>query len=113
MISLGRLTAFLAPALVGAGLLINPAPALADSSDPDGTFLAEMHALGFTWPAGDDAPVIALGRQICADRKDGRTPDSIGHDIHSALGPKSITYSEATSVVTAAVSNYCPTQSPE
>lgn len=109
MISLCRLTAFCAPVLVGAALLSNPAPAVADTaSDPDNTFLTEMHRLGFTWPAGEDAPVVALGKQICVDRKDGETPDSISHDIDSALGSKTITFPDVTSMVSAAESNYCP-----
>lgn len=107
MIALRRLTTACA-ALVGVALLPNPAPALADAAgDPDDTFLTQMHSLGFTWPAGQDAPVIALGKQICADRKDGRTPDSISQDIRSALGPKNITFADVTSMVTAAVSSYC------
>ncbi len=109
MISLRRLTVLSAPVLVGAALLLNPASALADTAtDPDDTFLTEMHSLGFTWPAGEDAPVVALGRQICADRKDGETPDAISQDIHSALGSKTITFPDVTSMVSAAESNYCP-----
>lgn len=109
MMSLRRLTVLSAPLLVGAALLSNPASALADTaSDPDETFLTQMHRLGFTWPAGEDAPVIALGKQICADRKDGETPDAISQDIRSALGSKTITFPDATSMVSAAESDYCP-----
>lgn len=106
-IALRRLTALCA-VLVGAAILPTPAAALADAaSDPDNTFLTQMHSLGFTWPAGEDAPIVALGKQICADRKDGKTPDSISQDIHSALGSKTITFADVTAMVSAAESNYC------
>lgn len=103
------LTAIPAILVAGAALLPLPAPARADAAgDPDDTFLTQMHRLGFTWPAGDDAPIIALGKQICADRKDGKTPDSISQDVHSALGSKTITFADVTSMVSAAESSYCP-----
>ena len=109
MISRRRLAALSAPVLVGVALLPNPAPALADTAaDSDDTFLTQMHRLGFTWPTGEDAPIVALGKQICTDRKDGKTPDSISQDIHSALGSKTITFPDVTSMVSAAESNYCP-----
>ncbi|WP_407687019.1 DUF732 domain-containing protein [Mycobacterium sp. HUMS_1102779] len=109
MMSLRRLAALSAPVFVGIALLPTPAPALADAAgDSDDTFLAQMHRLGFTWPAGEDAPIVALGTQICAERKDGKTPDSISQDIHSALGSRTITFPDVTSMVSAAESNYCP-----
>ena len=110
MILLRRLTALCAPVFVGIALLPNPAPAQADAAadDSEDTFLTQMHRLGFTWPVGEDAAIVALGKQICADRKDGKTPDSISQDIHSALGSRTITFPDVTSMVSVAESNYCP-----
>jgi hypothetical protein len=94
------------PVMVGAALTSTSAIALADATDD--TFLAKMHTLGFTWPAGDDSDIISMGHAICADRTAGKTPDAIASDIHSTLGAKGITFADVTSMVSAAESTYCP-----
>ncbi len=94
------------PVMVGAALSTSTAIAYADATDD--AFIAQMHKLGFTWPASDDSDVIAMGHQICADRNAGKTPDQIATDIHNTLGPKGITFADVTSMVSAAESNYCP-----
>ena len=94
------------PMMVGAALVMSTAIAVADATDD--TFLAKMHTLGFTWPAGDDSDIVAMGHQICADRMAGRTPDAIAADIHSTLGSKGITFADVTSMVSASESTYCP-----
>src|SRR5271163_3273119 len=88
-----------------AGLISGTAIALADSTDD--TFIAKMHNLGFTWPAGDDSDIVSMRHQIWADRTAGKTPDTIASDIHSTLGPKGISFADVTSVVSAAESTYC------
>jgi hypothetical protein len=100
------LTKLTIPVIVGAALTTGTAIALADSTDD--TFIGKMHSLGFTWPAGDDSDIVAMGHQICADRMAGKTPDAIAADIHSTLGPKGITFADVTSMVSAAESTYCP-----
>jgi hypothetical protein len=100
------LTKLTIPVIVGAFLTGSTAIALADSTDD--AYIAQLHKLGFTWPAGDDSDIIAMGHQICADRNAGKTPDQIATDIHSTLGPKGITFADVTSMVSAAESNYCP-----
>ena len=94
------------PMMVGAALVTSTAIAVADATDD--TFIAKMHTLGFTWPTGDDADIVAMGHQICADRMAGKTPDAIAADIHSTLGAKGITFADVTSMVSAAESTYCP-----
>ncbi|WP_156688815.1 DUF732 domain-containing protein [Mycobacterium sp. Marseille-P9652] len=102
-----RLFAKLAvPVVVGAALSTSTAIAFANAADD--AYIAQLHKLGFTWPAGDDSDVIAVGHQICADRNAGKTPDQIATDIHNTLGPKGITFADVTSMVSAAESNYCP-----
>lgn len=95
-----------APLVAGAALIASTAVATADAKDD--AFLAQMHKLGFTWPAGDDSDIVSMGHQICADRNAGKTPDAIAQDIHSTLGAKGITFADVTSMVSAAESNYCP-----
>jgi hypothetical protein len=85
--------------------ITSTAVAVADATDD--TFV-KMHTLGFTWPAGDDSDIVAMGHQVCADRMGGKTPDAIVADIHSTLGAKGITFAEVTSIVSAAESTYCP-----
>jgi hypothetical protein len=63
------------PVMVGAALVMSSAIAVADATDD--SFIAKMHTLGFTWPAGDDSDIVAMGHQICADRMGGKTPDAI------------------------------------
>jgi hypothetical protein len=94
------------PVMVGAALTTGTAIALADNTDD--AYIAQMHKLGFTWPAGEDSDIISAGHQICADRTAGKTPDAIATDIHSTLGPKGISFADVTSMVSAAESNYCP-----
>jgi hypothetical protein len=94
------------PMMVGAALITSTAVAVADATDD--TFLGKMHTLGFTWPAGDDSDIVAMGHQICADRMAGKTPDAIAGDIHSTLGAKGISFADVTSMVSAAESTYCP-----
>jgi hypothetical protein len=94
------------PMMVGAALVTTTTVAVADATDD--TFLGKMHTLGFTWPAGDDSDIVAMGHQICADRMAGKTPDAIAADIHSTLGAKGITFADVTSMVSAAESTYCP-----
>jgi hypothetical protein len=94
------------PVIVGAALTSGTAVAFADATDD--TFIAKMHTLGFTWPAGDDSDIVAMGHQICSDRMAGKTPDAIASDIHSTLGAKGITFQDVTSMVSAAESTYCP-----
>lgn len=100
------LTATTIPAMIGAALTLGTASASAESTDD--AFIAQMHKLGFTWQAEDEAELIAAGHRICAARGVGRTPDAIAQDIHAFVGSEDITFADVTSMVSAAESNYCP-----
>jgi|SRR5271166_4518863 len=106
MISVRKLHLMSVPAIVAASLFTGTAVALADS--PDDTFIAKLHSLGVTWPAGEDSDAISLGHSICADRAAGKTPDELATEVHTALAPKGFTYSDGTAIVSAAESAYCP-----
>jgi hypothetical protein len=94
------------PMMVGAALVTNAAIATADATND--AFLAQMHAIGFTWPAGDDADIIRMGHAICVDRMNHWTPDTIAQDIHSVLGPRGVTFGNVTSMISVAEATYCP-----
>jgi hypothetical protein len=69
------------PMMVGSALVTSTAVAVADATDD--TVLDKMHTLGFTWPAGDDSDIVAMGHQICADRMAGNAGrDCRRHSLH-------------------------------
>lgn len=94
------------PMMVGAALLTSAAIAAADAADD--AFLAHMHGLGFTWPAGDDGHIILMAHHICADRWNGWSSQQIADDVHNTLGPQGINFGDVTSMVNLSVATYCP-----
>jgi hypothetical protein len=95
-----------APLIVGAALMSTASVAAADTVDA--SFLAQMRALGFTWPPGDDGDILFMAHHICADRWNGWSSQQIADDIHNTLGPRGINFGDTTSMVNLAVSIYCP-----
>lgn len=91
------------PALVAAALTIGSGVAVAD----DDGYLAQLKKIGVVWQPGGDSTLIALGHAICANRSAGQTPDQLAADVHSGLN-SSFNYGDATAIVSAAESNYCP-----
>lgn len=69
----------------------------------DDAYLAQIHKIGLT---GDKDGLIQLGHLICADRSAGETPDQLAQVVQSKN--PGISLSDATGVVSAAESNYCP-----
>ncbi|MCV7167730.1 DUF732 domain-containing protein [Mycobacterium stomatepiae] len=89
-----------APAIAVAGALtVGTGIAVAD----DDGYLAQIHKIGLT---GDSTGLIQLGHLICADRANGETPDQLAQVVQSKN--PGISLSDATGVVSAAESNYCP-----
>jgi Protein of unknown function (DUF732) len=102
-----RLAKLTIPVIIAAATIpTSTAIAVADINDD--AFLAKMHSLGVTWPAGEDSVAVSLGHAICADRNAGNTPDAIATDVHNQLNGKGFTYQDATAIVSAAESTYCP-----
>lgn len=95
------------PAIVAAAALTT-STAIAGADATDDAYLAQLHKVGVTWPAGEDSVAISLGHAICVDRNNGFTPDQIATDVHSQLNGKGFSYADATAIVSAAESNYCP-----
>ncbi|QGW33013.1 hypothetical protein MAA44156_02815 [Mycobacterium avium subsp. avium] len=91
------------PAAVAAALTVGSGIAVAD----DDGYLAQLKKIGVAWQPGGDTTLIQLGHAICSDRAAGKTPDELAADVHSGLN-SSFNYADATAIVSAAESNYCP-----
>jgi Protein of unknown function (DUF732) len=100
------LARFAAPFMVGVALVSTASIAAADAADP--AFLAQMRALGFTWPPNEDGDILLMAHHICADRWNGWSSQQIADDVHNTLGPRGINFGDVTSMVNLAVSTYCP-----
>ena len=70
---LARLTV---PVIVSAALTTSTAIALADIV-PTTLSLSKMHSLGFTWPSGDDADIVAMGNKSAPTARQAKRPDAI------------------------------------
>jgi Protein of unknown function (DUF732) len=100
---LARLTV---PMMVGAALVTNAAIATADPTND--AYLAQLRALGFTWPPEHDDGLIGMAYIICDELKWGWTPDQIAQDLHSILDQRSVHFGQVTSMVSLAHATYCP-----
>jgi hypothetical protein len=100
---LARLTV---PMMVGAALVANAAIATADPTND--AYLAQLRALGFTWPPEHDEGLIGMAYIICDELKWGWTPDRIAQDLHSILDQRSVHFGQVTSMVSLAHATYCP-----
>jgi hypothetical protein len=94
------------PMMAGAALVTSAAIATADPADD--AYLAQLHALGFTFTPDRDEAVVAMAHLICYDRSSGLTPDAIAKDVHQFMGPRGLTFGDVTSMVSLAESTYCP-----
>jgi hypothetical protein len=94
------------PMMVGAALVTSAAIATADAADD--AYLAQLRALGFTWPPDHDAALTGMGRLICDDLVSGWTYDQIAQQIHAVLDPRNVTFGDVGSMVSLAHSTYCP-----
>jgi hypothetical protein len=102
---LARLTV---PMIVGAALVSSTAIATADATND--AYLAQLRALGFTWPPDHDAALIGMALLICDDLGWGWTLDQISQHVHADLDARGVTFGQVTSMVSLAHSTYCPNQ---
>jgi hypothetical protein len=100
---LARLTI---PMMAGAALVGSAATATANPAD-DG-YLAQLRAVGITWPPGREDAVIGEAHLICDDLRWGMTPQDTATDIHAHLDARGVTLLEAGTMVNAAHSTFCP-----
>lgn len=106
MLSPRWLTRVSIPIIAGAALVTGAGIATADPLDD--AYLAQLRAIGFTWPPEHDAALIGVGRLVCDDLAWGWTYDTIADHIHANLDPRNVTFGELRSMVSLAHSTYCP-----
>ena len=102
------LAALAVPVVVPAALVTGAATATADAADD--TYLAQLHAAGFSWPPDHAGALTAMGRLVCDDLSWGWTYDHIAQDIHANLDQRNVTVGDAHTMVSLAHSTYCPNQ---
>jgi hypothetical protein len=95
------------PLMIGVTLVAGAGVAGADPTN-DG-YLAQLRALGFTWPPDYDDSMVGMGYIICDDLTLGWTPEQISQQVHATLDPRGVTYGQVESMVRLAHSTYCPT----
>lgn len=95
------------PLTAGAALFSGAATAAANTAADD-AYLAQLRAVGLTWPPGKDDAMIAEGHFVCYDLTWGWTPQQIADDIHSHLDNRGVTLLDVGTLVNAAHSIYCP-----
>ncbi len=108
MVSPRWLARLIVPIMAGAALVTSAAIATADAADD--AYLAQLRALGFTWPPDHAAALTGMGRLICDDLEWGWSYDRIAQEIHATLDPRNVTFGEVGSMVSLAHSTYCPNQ---
>ena len=102
---LARLTI---PIVAGAALLSSPAIATANPADD--AYLAQLRAVGLTWPPNTEEALIGEAHLICYDLTWGWTPQQIADDVHAHLDARGVTLLDVGTMVNAAHSTYCPNQ---
>jgi hypothetical protein len=100
---LARLTI---PIVAGAALLTSPA--IATATPADDAYLAQLRAVGLTWPPNTEEALIGEAHLICYDLSWGWRPQQIADEIHANLDAKGVTLLDVGTMVNAAHSTYCP-----
>lgn len=95
------------PMMAGAALVGSAATATA-TPQQDAAYLAQLRAVGLTWPQGKDEALIAEAHFVCYDLTWGWTPQEIADDIHSHLDNRGVTLLDVGTLVNAAHNTYCP-----
>ena len=100
---LARLTI---PMMAGAALL--GSAAIATATPADDAYLAQLRAVGLTWPPKTEHALIGEAHLICYDLTWGWQPQQIADEIHANLDAKGVTLLDVGTMVDAAHSTYCP-----
>jgi len=94
------------PMMAGAPLLSSAATASATAADD--AYLAQLRAVGLTWPPKTEEALIGEAHLICYDLTWGWTPQQIADDVHAHLDARGVTLLDVGTMVNAAHSTYCP-----
>ncbi len=100
---LARLTI---PMMAGAALVSSAA--IATATPADDAYLAQLRAVGLTWPPNADEALIGEAHLICYDLSWGWQPQQIADDIHDHLNKRGVTLLDVGTMVDAAHKTYCP-----
>ena len=95
------------PVITGAALFSSAARANA-TTPTDEIYLAQLRAVGLTWPPSSEEALIAEAHFICYDLTWGWTPQQIADDVHAHLDARGVTLLDVGTMVNAAHSTYCP-----
>lgn len=94
------------PMLAGAALATSSG--IATATPADDAYLAQLRAVGLTWPAGADEALIGEAHLICYDLTWGWQPQQIADDIHAHLAARGVPLLDVGTMVNAAHNIYCP-----
>ena len=100
---LARLTI---PVMAGAALVSSAA--IATANPEDDAYLAQLRAVGLTWPPQTEHALIGEAHLVCYDLTWDWTPQQIADEIHANLDNKGVTLLQVGTLVNAAHNTYCP-----
>ncbi len=95
------------PMMAGSALLSSSAIATATTAQDD-AYLAQLHAVGLTWPPSTEEALIGEAHLICYDLQWAWQPQQIADDIHDHLNKRGVTLLDVGTMVDAAHKIYCP-----
>jgi hypothetical protein len=93
--------------MMAAAALVSSA-AIATANPADDAYLAQLRAVGLTWPPNTEEALIGEAHLICYDLTWGWTPQQIADDVHAHLNARGVTLLDVGTMVNAAHSIYCP-----
>ena len=94
------------PMMAGAALVSSAA--IASATPQDDAYLAQLRAVGLTWPPRTEHALIAEAHLICYSLEWDWTPQQIADEIHARLDNKGVTLLDVGTMVNAAHNIYCP-----
>ena len=94
------------PMMAGAALVSSAA--IATANPDDDAYLAQLRAVGLTWPPNTEEALIGEAHLICYDLTWGWTPQQIADEMHANLHYKGVTLLDDGTIVNAAHNIYCP-----
>ena len=94
------------PMLAGAALVSSAA--IASANPDDDAYLAQLRAVGLTWPPKTEHALIAEAHNVCYDLEWDWTPQQIADGLHASLDNKGVSLLQVGALVNAAHNIYCP-----
>jgi hypothetical protein len=82
--------------------------AIATANPADDEYLAQLRAVGLSWPPNTEQALIGVGHLVCYDLSWDWQPQQIADEIHANLTPKGIPLVDVGTMVNAAHASYCP-----